>query len=293
MAKDGFYAMCKSFGVAYPELWESRREDLGALAAHIPYPVMVKPARIHDVKKEMRGRKGWTIASAEELRRLAPAVPEGAGTLIVQEIVPGPESAITLACVHAAADGSHRHLFTARKLRQYPPGFGSASLVQSAPEPETAEITAHILKSAGYRGIASSEFKRDPATGKLKIIEINVRPALWFSVSQASGRPVVLSAYRELAGEDPIPEAPQVNGVRWRYGLKDLWSSWFYSRNPGFVLPPPNIEAVGPAIKSETPVASLNDPMPMVAEVAGFVEKGVRRALAPVLGRDKASGDGI
>lgn len=278
MSKDSFYGFCAEHGVRFPRLLKVEREGLSGLGDRLRFPVLVKPARIHEIKDKMRGRKGWTISDASVLREVASQIPDGAGTLIAQEIVTGPESAITLFCAHFDRHGCVRHAFTARKLRQFPPGFGSASLVQSTPEPDSARIAAGLLLALRYRGIAAAEFKRDPESGELAIIEINVRPSLWFSLSEAAGRPVVLSAYRELAGlPDDRAEIPQQDGVRWRYAAKDVWSSRFYRRTTGFVLPAPDIETVGPASRRTGAVYSVDDPAPLLADIANFALKALAR----------------
>lgn len=278
MAKDSFYALCSAHGVHYPRLWKTTREGLALLAPHLVFPVMVKPARIHIIKDRMQGQKGWTVTNVASLKSCVAAIPDGVGTLLVQEVVPGSESAITLVCTYVNQRGQMRQTLTARKLRQFPPGFGSASLVQTAPEPESATVTTALLSALGYRGIAAAEFKRHPATGALAMIEVNVRPSLWFSVSDAAKRPLVLSAYRELAGlTDDLPEVPQVQGVRWRYAIKDACSALFYYCNPDFLLPPPDIETVGPASQTIDAVFTPDDPAPLVLEWLHFAGKGLVR----------------
>lgn len=283
MAKDSFYQLCAANAVSFPALLETGRDGLAALPDRLALPWMIKPARIHAIKTQMAGSKGWIVQDPDQLKDIQSDIPEGAGTLLVQEIVPGPESEITLVCVHMDRAGEARQVFTARKLRQFPPGFGSASLVQSHAEPDSAAIVTALLKALGYRGIAAAEFKRDPRSGELKIIEINVRPSLWFSVSDAARKPVVLSAYRELAGVEEIPaEQPQIDGVRWRYGLKDSWSALFYARRRGFVLPPPDISSAGPAWHRLSAVWDPRDPGPALADLANLAYKAVTRVAARV-----------
>lgn len=278
MTKDSFYALCAENGISYPRLWATTKPELAGLADRLTYPCMIKPSRIHDIKDAMKGRKGWTVRNAADVKQVAADIPEGAGALLVQQIVAGPESAITLFCVHVDAQGAMRQAFTARKLRQYPPGFGSASMAQSNSEPQTAEISIRFLQAIGYHGIAASEFKRDPVSGELFIIEINVRPSLWFSLSQASGKDVVLSAYRELAGiTEPLAETGQRMGVRWRYLLKDVWSGIFYRTKSGFILPPPDLNAAGKPLGTTWAVFSSDDPKPAIVEVGNFLRKGMKR----------------
>lgn len=281
MTKESFYAMCEEHGVPYPRFWKGTRDEIATMRDRITYPCMVKPSRIHDVKQRMRGRKGWTARSAAEFDAVLPAIPDGAGVLLVQEIVPGPESEITLYCAYLDARGEVHQPFTGRKLRQYPPGFGSASLAQSAPEEETRHIAETFLRRIGYSGVAAAEFKRNPSNGELRIIEVNVRPSLWFSLTAAAGKHPVLAAYRDLAGCDiGPPEQQQRDGVRWRYALKDAWSASFYRRHPDFVLPAPDLAVLGPASGQVGAVYAADDPAPVAADALGAVGK-----LASRLGR--------
>ena len=44
-------------------------------------------------------------------------------------------------------------------------------------EPEVEPLGFRLLKSMGYHGIASVEFKRDPRDGQFKLMEVNMAPA--------------------------------------------------------------------------------------------------------------------
>ena len=148
----------------------------------------------------MAGRKVFIAKNAEEFRRVAAAACCG-GRWLVQEIIPGPESAITVFGGYIAKDGGVRQAFTGRKLRQYPPGFGSASLARSEKLEETRRLSEGFLSAAGFRGIASAEFKYDERDGKLKIIEVNPRPALWFALSHHAGKRIALAAFKISPGD--------------------------------------------------------------------------------------------
>ncbi|MHA7925079.1 MAG: carboxylate--amine ligase [Marinobacter sp.] len=278
MDKESFYEICASQGVEFPKLWKGTVSEIRKLRSELLFPCIIKPSRIHEIKELMKGKKVWMVRNASELDGILDSIPDDSVMLLAQEIVPGPESEIALYCGYFDSGSNAVQPFTARKLRQYPPGFGSASLVQSSDEHECREITEKLLASIGYRGIAASEFKRDPVTGKWKIIEINVRPSLWFSISSAAAKQPVLAAYYKLAGlEVVLPELPQQNGVRWRYLLKDLWSSWFYRANNDFILPPPDINILGDSKKRISAVFSMDDPKPALSELNNFAAKGWQR----------------
>ncbi|MGH1355080.1 MAG: hypothetical protein ACRBBS_08385 [Thalassovita sp.] len=271
MDKESFYRLCEAHDVDYPRLWSGAKKEISELSDQITFPCLIKPALIQMLKGRMGGKKGWIARDRDEFSAKVSKIPSGAGTLLVQEIVEGPESNITLWCGHLSEQGVQNG-FTARKLRQFPPGFGSASLVQSHAEPESARIAETLLMAVGYKGTAAAEFKRGP-DGQLKIIEINVRPSLWFSITDPAGRPVVLSAYRDLAGLPPLPAQDQRQGIRWRYTLKDVYSSLFYLLKRGFILPGPDTRAVGPARRRTFAVFAWDDPMPALAELRNFASK--------------------
>lgn len=273
MDKDSFYRLCEAHGVAYPSLWSADVAQAAGYRDRIAYPAMIKPARIQDVKHLMAGRKGWVLRSPSDFDATLPGIPREAGTLLMQEIVPGPESAITLWCGYLDGAGQVRQRFTARKLRQYPAGFGSASLVQSEPCPETAEIAERLLTALGYRGIAAAEFKRHPETGALKIIEVNPRPSLWFSVSTRAGVPLVETAIAEARGTPLPPAAAQKDGVLWRYTAKDLAARLFYARNRDFVLPAPDLSGMLPVTGLADVTGARDDPAPGFGELVAFAGK--------------------
>ncbi|MFK7891731.1 MAG: ATP-grasp domain-containing protein [Granulosicoccus sp.] len=238
---------------------------------------MIKPARIQDVKHLMKGQKGWIVHEQSEFDHTMSQIPIEAGMLLMQEIVPGPESNIMLWCGFIDSTGEVLQRFTARKLRQYPAGFGSASLVQSETCTETSEAAEGLLKRLGYQGIAAAEFKKDPVTHELKIIEINPRASLWFSISTAAGIPLIGTAVAEATGTAMPAMIKQIDGVRWRYGLKDVSSKIFYIRRPDFVLPAPDVNRSGRAKKRADVVWTWNDPMPVVGELVSFILKGASR----------------
>lgn len=274
-----FHALCARHGVETPGIWQAPdRAALQALAGSIPFPCILKPVLIHRAKAFLKGHKVLVARTREEYQGFVASIPDDSGAWFVQEIIPGPESSITLFAGYVDAGGALRQGFTARKLRQYPAGFGSASLVISETNPETLAICERFLPAIGYRGICGVEFKRDPRDGRLKIIEINPRPTLWFQLSHAAGKRVVLAAANDLQGRAAPPDAPQANGVQWRYFLKDLVSAGFYaSKGRGFLFPAPDLRAAGPVRSRCWPVFDAADPMPALMEPVHYVAKAFKR----------------
>ena len=273
-----FQALCEKHGMATPGLWRVEGADqLAALADRLPYPCILKPALIHRAKHFLRGEKVLLARTRQEYLGHVAAMPPGLGDWFVQEIIPGPESNITLFGGYIDRKGIARQACTVRKLRQYPAGFGSASLVASQPCDETRELTLGFLRDIGFRGICGAEYKRDPRDGRLKIIEINPRPTLWFQVIHDAGCRVVEAACRDMAGLEPLPEVGQRRDVRWRYLLKDMSSARFYRRQSDFVFPAPDVSMADGMGRRSWPVYSSSDPMPALAEPLGFLRKFLER----------------
>ena len=273
-----FQALCEKHGMATPGLWRVEGADqLAALADRLPYPCILKPALIHRAKHFLRGEKVLLARTRQEYLGHVAAMPPGLGDWFVQEIIPGPESNITLFGGYIDRKGIARQACTVRKLRQYPAGFGSASLVASQPCDETRELTLGFLRDIGFRGICGAEYKRDPRDGRLKIIEINPRPTLWFQVIHDAGCRVVEAACRDMAGLEPLPEVGQRRDVRWRYLLKDMSSARFYRRQSDFVFPAPDVSMADGMAARSWPVFSSSDPMPALAEPLGFLRKFLER----------------
>jgi len=276
--KRRFHQLCGDHGMETPGVWMAQGSDeLAALSLQIPYPCILKPALIHRARKFLRGKKVLLARSRAEFVQHVESMPDGPGGWLVQEVIPGPESEITLFGGYIARDGTPMQIFTGRKLRQYPAGFGSASLVTSVPCPETRETTLDFLGRIGFRGICGAEYKRDPRDGRLKIIEINPRPTLWFQATHEAGCRVLEAAWRDTAGLDPLPERPQLDCVRWRYLLKDLASAVFYLRESDFVFPEPEVLGMRAARLRSWPVFRVDDPVPALAEPLVFLKKALGR----------------
>jgi D-aspartate ligase len=276
--KQKFHQLCERHGIATPGVWTlSSMEDIGELP-EIPFPCILKPTLIHLAKPFLRGKKLFIVESRAELLALSKAIPKASGHWLLQELIPGEESGITLVAAYASENAAAGDAFTARKLRQYPPGFGSASRVISETLAETRTIAETLIAAIGFSGVYGAEFKRDPRDGALKIIEINPRPTLWFYASHAAGKRLVETAYCDLTGLPLAGKAQQRDGVLWHYALKDAASAFFYRfRGKGFVLQAPDLSAGGPASVRCWPVFSLTDPLPFFAELVVYGMKFFRR----------------
>lgn len=276
--KQRFNALCRQHGVDTPGVWQADgRASLRALGDAIPFPCILKPALIHRARHYLQGKKVLLARTRGEFFSHVDAMPEELGGWLVQEIIPGPESEITLFGGYVARDGEPRQVFTGRKLRQYPSGFGSASLVTSQPCRETLDLTLRFLDRIGFHGICGAEYKRDPRDGRLKMIEINPRPTLWFQITHDAGCRIIEAALRDMTDQPVLNESEPSQDVLWRYLFKDVASSGFYRRTRDFIFPSPDISSAGAAGRRSWPVFQARDPVPALVEPFGFVRKALER----------------
>lgn len=227
--KENFYNMCFEQGVELPATYfPKHREDIEYLARRLRYPCIIKPSLGYLWRRKLRGKKIVDVHTPHELITRYEKFSSWDSRLIIQEVIPGGDD-----CIYVFGGSFDRNyeplaIFTGRKLRQFPPRFGSASLIESIWQPEVANISIALLKRLKFHGICGTEFKKDPRDGNFKMIEINLRPTLWFSIVEASGVDVIYAIYQELTGSQAAQDQVQTDGIRWVYLARDIVSSIYY-----------------------------------------------------------------
>lgn len=209
MHKDSSDAIARRAGVLVP--WTAsagHSDELAASTRDAPFPCVLKPVLSHEWRAIFGEERVLVVNDREEaLRRAAPAFAAGL-ELVMSEYVPGGDDAVEEAIVVRAADGSYPVRFGCRKLRQYPRGFGAASICVSDPIPESQALTTALLDEAGFVGVAGVEVKRHAVNGRHYFIEANVRLPTQFGLGDAAGADASRRLVATLAGE-PLGPAPE------------------------------------------------------------------------------------
>jgi predicted ATP-grasp superfamily ATP-dependent carboligase len=188
------------------------RDDLDEAAETVPLPAILKPNEDHLL--ELRaGVKVLHVNGRHELADAYERISFGTSVLL-QEVIPGPDHEVLLAGTYHDADSRPRAVFTGRKLRQHPRGFGNTRAGESLWSDELAEATLRFLAAVPYYGLCDVEFKRDVRDGHLKFMEINTRQGLWSPLARAAGVNLAYIAYLDATGK-PCPTVRQTDGVRW------------------------------------------------------------------------------
>ena len=94
---------------------------------------------------------------------------------MVQEIVPGDDTALFGYLAFFDEEGVEVAWLTKQKLRQHPAQFGDGSLQITVDAPEVAALSRRLLGAFDVRGFVGVEFKRDERSGTYYLIEINPR----------------------------------------------------------------------------------------------------------------------
>ncbi len=215
MDKGSLYEAAERAGVRYPRtLSLNSGSDLEAVSGMATFPCLVKPAMSHLWRGLFGERRVLVVNGPEDLKRVAGPALDAGLELLVTEHVPGPDRNLEGALTIRSADGSYPLAYGRRKVRMYPPGYGAASIIESAPEPEAMELATRLLDAAGLVGISSVEVKRHAETGERMLIEVNVRVPRWWGLGDAAGTEASWRLYATLAGIPLGSQPRQRSGVR-------------------------------------------------------------------------------
>jgi D-aspartate ligase len=287
--KDATYAHARNAGVPVPiTMAVSGMADLEAAIEQIGFPCALKPRHIHEFARHFR-RKVFVADDAVALRRAFAETSVHGLEMIVTEIIPGPESAYCSMFTYLDQAGEPLFLYTKRKLRQYPPGFGVGTYHVTHWDPAVAEMGLRLLRAANFRGLANVEFKRDARDGSLKLIECNVRFTAVNELITRSGLDLANFVYRRQLGEVvELPERAQ-DGVYMWWPVQDTIACLIARRRGELTLR----EWTGSlARRQHLPIFALRDPVPSAVTLYWIgVRAGCKlrqRGASPALDPDAA-----
>ncbi len=268
------YARAEQLGIAVPATRYTQSVDEAA-QLELEYPVLLKPAS-GVIDNPVSDVKVWRVNDRDELlRRYAEAsnfLP--AGQLMIQEVIPG-GGECQLSFGSTCRDGEVIAYLTAQRTRQMPPDFGRASTyVESIDLPEVIEPSMRFIADLKLSGPVEVEFKRDPRSAVVKLLDINARVWGWHSIGAAAGVDFPYLAWLVAQGKD-VESAVGRPGVRWVRMSTDMWT---YHREilAGRVKLRPYLQTLRPPL--EGPVSARDDPLPIFIEPTILARRVVQRA---------------
>ncbi len=185
-------------GVKTPQCWlVERKDDFPEIAKHVTYPCVLKPVSSRDWRIghnwEMVGaRKAIGISSAAELAAEYAEIARADERALIQAMVPGGDDCLLIVACYMDRNSRWVAAFNTQKLFQFPEGFGTGCIVQTANRPELFEPTQRLLQKMGFTGIAEVEYKWDASTGEYQLIEVNPRPWDQHRLGKAGGADLIL-----------------------------------------------------------------------------------------------------
>ncbi|HSA54842.1 MAG TPA: ATP-grasp domain-containing protein, partial [Gemmatimonadaceae bacterium] len=257
--KERFVELSRRLALPIPATWSLPAvEDVPLESMHIDYPVIVKPVtRRQDRWRPVAGEaKALRADNPAELRLLWSRLAAAGTRVIVQALVPGPETAIESYHTYVDDRGNVVADFTGRKIRTRPPAFGDSSALEITDAGDVRALGQDIVKRMGLRGVAKLDFKRAP-DGALYLLEVNPRFTLWHHAGALAGVNIPALVHGDCVGRTR-PAVPRARpGVRWC----KVWTDRAAARDEGIPFP----RWLGWALRCEAKSAfAWDDPLPLL-----------------------------
>ena len=180
--KDRTLRRAARLGIASPRTYvPSTLDDLEA-CRHWTYPLVFKPNHRDPALRDPAARDYLAAyaTSFEDLCQQVAALGPHAGPPMIQEFAAGEGIGVEV----LMRGGEPRLIFQHRRLREKPHTGGISVLCESMPLSEgLVADSVRLLKDMNWDGVAMVEFRRDPATGIAKLLEVNGR--FWGSLPLA------------------------------------------------------------------------------------------------------------
>ena len=247
--KQGFAEVCAAEGLRTPQ---SVTLPSGAVLPELPFagPVIVKPAdspaywNCHFAGK----RKVYLTHGRSELEKVVDTITQGGyrGALLLQEYIPGPDTALSVVNAYCARDGSVPWIVQGQVLLQErtPEGIGNYGAVLVEPPRQDAALLAALralLQHNGWRGYANFDLKYAP-DGTPVLFEMNPRQGRASYFCTAAGASLARPLVEDLVetGAVTVPTLrPAVwytapwGVVRWYCPNRTLWRRGAVLRRQG------------------------------------------------------------
>jgi predicted ATP-grasp superfamily ATP-dependent carboligase len=188
-------------------------QDIDKQVADLKFPLVVKPRFAYQWRQKgswekVGGRKAILVESVEQLQDEYSQLMLVKEEILVQEYVAGLDSDLVICGCYMSQGGELLGHFTAKKLKQDPPLFGTGCVVEVVSIPEIVNPSVELLKAFGYTGLAEIEFKYNKSTNTFFLIEINPRHWDQHELGTLVGVNLSWIAYQDIIGYPPKPQVP-------------------------------------------------------------------------------------
>ena len=209
--------LARSAGFAVPEtVVLACKDEYGAWPEEL-FPAVVKPHR--SVVTDSGRRRVLSVSfvrDAVACREALAALPPSAFPVLLQRRVTGSGEGLFA----LRWQGRTVARFAHRRLREKPPAGGVSVYRESiAPDPALVSAGERLFDALDWKGVAMIECKRDPATGRHVIMEINGR--FWGSLQLAIDAGIDFPVLLLRCALGQVPTEQPANG--YRIGVRSRW----------------------------------------------------------------------
>jgi predicted ATP-grasp superfamily ATP-dependent carboligase len=267
--KAALYERCRSLGVPLPvAAMVSRSDQLESFAARTSFPVVAKRASPWLLPNGRRAASTQVIRQPSELLRLDTSSP-----LLLQEYIPDQHAEDWL--FHAYCDAASECVlaFTGRKLRSFPPGAGETALGWSVNNPTLEREARSLLRSLGYSGVASLDYRFDKRDGTYKLLDVNPRVGAVFRLFETvAGIDVIRALHLDMTGR-AVPAGRPVDGRVLAVEGYEIRSAWSGLRSGDLT-----VQTWLSSWRSirETAWLTRDDPLPVLVALARLAGRALR-----------------
>jgi predicted ATP-grasp superfamily ATP-dependent carboligase len=230
-SKKEMYHLARKCGVSTPETtFPQSRDDVLQYLKSAQFPILLKP-----IFSQINGNfaKPMVLAHTErELLEIYDATEDPSQpNLMLQEFIPGGDDMTWTFNGYFDRNSECRIAFTGKKLRNFPPGFGMASLAVCLGNEEVEKTTISFMKAIGYKGGLDLGYRYDSRDGRYKVNDVNPRVGAMLRVFVGNnGMDVVRALYLDMT-KQPVIASVGRDGRKWIVEDHDLRSSLFYYRS--------------------------------------------------------------
>jgi|SRR5579875_1302306 predicted ATP-grasp superfamily ATP-dependent carboligase len=232
-SKKEMYYLAKKWGVPTPEaVFPCSRTDVEDYLAAACFPLLLKPISSRASRLPL-----WMVQTKQELLEHLESIQESSiPDYMIQEYIPGGDEMTWMFNGYFDHTSDCKIGFTGRKLRNYPPYFGGASLGVCAHNEEVARMTVEFMKAIGYRGPLDIGYRYDTRDGRYKVHDVNPRIGATFRLFVGqNGMDVARALYQDMTGQQVQPAALQ-EGRKWIVEDCDWISALRYHRDGKLTL---------------------------------------------------------
>jgi D-aspartate ligase len=235
-SKKEMYYLARKCGVATPETaFPQCRDDVLEYLETARFPILLKPI-FSNLPRRAVAHMVLVHTRQDLLERYDGSEESSSPNLMLQEFIPGGDDMTWTFNGYFDRQGECRIAFTGKKLRNYPPGFGQASLGICLKNDEVERTTIRFMNSIRYKGALDLGYRFDARDGRYKVNDVNPRVGAMFRlfVSQ-NGMDVVRALYQDMTGRRVVPGFTS-EGRKWIVEDFDLMSASYYHRHRQLTL---------------------------------------------------------